>query len=50
MDGACGLCGGKRGEYRVLLGKPGRKRQLGRPKIIWENNIKKGHLRNRIGA
>jgi hypothetical protein len=26
--------------YRVLVGKPERKRQLGRPRRRWENNIK----------
>ena len=26
--------------YRVLLGKPGGKRPLGRPRRRWENNIK----------
>ena len=28
-----------RGVYRVLVGKPERKRQLGRPKHRWEDNI-----------
>ena len=32
--------GEKRGIYRVLDGKPGRKRQLGRPGHGWEDNIK----------
>jgi hypothetical protein len=41
MDGACGTCGGKKEvNTGVLLGKPERKRQLGRPKNIWESNIK----------
>jgi len=26
--------------YRVLVGKPERKRPLGRPRFRWENNIK----------
>jgi len=26
--------------YRVLVGKPGRKRLLGRPRHRWEDNIK----------
>ena len=26
--------------YRVLVGKPERKRPLGRPRLIWEDNIK----------
>jgi len=32
--------GERRGAYRVLVGKPDGKRQLGRPKLTWENNIK----------
>jgi len=32
--------GERRGVYRVLVGKPERKRQLGRPRRRWENNIK----------
>jgi hypothetical protein len=32
--------GGRRGIYRVLVGKPERKRPLGRPRLIWEDNIK----------
>jgi hypothetical protein len=30
----------RRGVYRVLMGKPERKRPLGRPKRRWEDNIK----------
>ena len=29
-----------RNEYRVLVGKPGNKRPLGRPRHRWEDNIK----------
>jgi len=29
-----------RGVYRVLVGKPERKRSLGRPRRRWEDNIK----------
>jgi len=29
----------RRGVYRVLVGKPGRKRQLGRPRRRWEDNV-----------
>jgi hypothetical protein len=29
-----------RNAYRVLMGKPGRKRPLGRPRCRWEENIK----------
>jgi len=32
--------GEKRGVYRVLVGKPDRKRPLGRPKHRWDDNIK----------
>jgi len=32
--------GERRGVYRVLLGKPEGKRQLGRPRRRWEDNIK----------
>jgi len=33
------VCGERRGVYRVLVGKPEGKRQLGRPKSRWEDNI-----------
>jgi hypothetical protein len=29
-----------RGVYRVLMGKPERKRPLGRPRLRWEDNIR----------
>jgi hypothetical protein len=32
--------GESRGVYRVLVGKPGGKSPLGRPRRRWENNIK----------
>jgi len=32
--------GERRGVYRVVVGKPEGKRQLGRPRHRWENNIK----------
>ena len=32
--------GEDRGVHRVLVGKPERKRSLGRPILRWENNIK----------
>ena len=32
--------GERRGVYRVLVGKPERKRALGRPRRRWEDNIK----------
>jgi hypothetical protein len=32
--------GEKRGAYRILVGRPEGRRQLGRPMRRWENNIK----------
>ena len=32
--------GERRGVYRVLVGKPERKRPLARPRLRWEDNIK----------
>jgi hypothetical protein len=32
--------GERRGVYRVLVGKPEGKRQLGRPRPRWKDNIK----------
>ena len=32
--------GGRRGVYRILVGKPEEKRPLGRPRHKWEDNIK----------
>jgi len=32
--------GERRGIYRVVVGKPEEKRQLGRPRSKWEDNIK----------
>ena len=32
-----------RGVYRVLVGKPERKRPLGRPRRRWDDNIKVDH-------
>jgi hypothetical protein len=32
--------GKRRGLYRILVGKPERKRPLGRPRRRWEDNIK----------
>jgi hypothetical protein len=32
--------GEKRNAYRILVGKPERKRPLGRPRSRWEDNIK----------
>ena len=40
MGGACRAYGERRGVYRVLVGKPERKGPFGRPRYIWEVNIK----------
>jgi len=32
--------GERRGVYRFLVGKPERKRPLGRPSPVWDDNIK----------
>jgi hypothetical protein len=39
MGWACSMDGEERGVYRVLVGKPEGKRQLGRPRFRWEGNI-----------
>jgi hypothetical protein len=41
MGGACSTYWERRGLHRVLVGKPEGKRQLGRPRPRWEDNIKK---------
>jgi len=40
LTGHVARMGERRGVYRVLVGKPERKRQLGRPRRGWEDNIK----------
>jgi hypothetical protein len=40
MGGACSTYVERKGVYRVLVGKPQGRRQLGRPKRRWEDNIK----------
>jgi hypothetical protein len=40
MGGACSTYGGRRGLYRVLVGKPEGKRPLGIPRLRWEDNIR----------
>jgi hypothetical protein len=40
MGRACGTCGGKIGAYRILVGRPDRKKPIGRPKHRWEVNNK----------
>jgi hypothetical protein len=34
------IWGERRGLYRILVGKPEGRRPLGRPRGIWEDNIK----------
>ena len=41
MGGACNTYAG-RSVHKVLVGKPEGKRQLGRPRCRWEDNIKMG--------
>jgi hypothetical protein len=40
MGGACRTYGERRGEFRVLVGKPEEKKPLGRHRRRWEDNIK----------
>jgi len=40
MYGHVARMGERRGVYRVLVKKPEGKRQLGRPMLRWEDNIK----------
>jgi hypothetical protein len=40
MGGARACKGERRGAYRVLVGKPEGKRQLGKPRHRWEDNTK----------
>jgi hypothetical protein len=40
VGGTCGTHGEGRGVYKVLVGRPERKRPVGRPRRKWEDNIK----------
>jgi hypothetical protein len=40
MGGTCSTMGERKCVYRVLMGKPERKRPLGRPRHRWDDNIK----------
>jgi len=42
--------GERRGVYRVLVGKPEGKTPLGRPRRIWEDNIKMDLQEMRCGG
>jgi hypothetical protein len=50
MEGACSAYGEGRGVYRVLVGKPERRRPLGRPSRRWEDNIKMDLQEVRVGV
>jgi hypothetical protein len=40
IGGACSTYGEKTGAYRILVERPEGKTPLGRPRCIWEDNIK----------
>jgi hypothetical protein len=40
MSWACSTSGGKRNAYRILVGKPERKRPPGRPRRRWIDSIR----------
>jgi hypothetical protein len=40
MGRAYNTHGEQRDAYRILVGKPERKKRLGRPRHMWEDNIK----------
>jgi hypothetical protein len=40
MGGACSTNGEKRNTYRLLMGKPERKRPPGRPRRRWVDNVR----------
>jgi hypothetical protein len=40
MDRTCSTHGEKKNAYRILVGKPERRRPLGRPRRGWEDNIR----------
>jgi hypothetical protein len=42
MGRACNTHEAKRNAYRILVGKPEGKRPLGRPRRMWEDDIKMG--------
>ena len=39
MEGHIARMGERRGAYRFLVGKPERKRPLGRPKLRWDDKV-----------
>jgi len=44
MGGHVARMGTRRGVYSILVGKPERKRPLGRPRRRWEDNINTGRF------
>jgi hypothetical protein len=40
MGGLCSTYGGSRGVYRFLVGKTEGRGELGRPRSMWDDNIK----------
>jgi hypothetical protein len=44
MSGACSSNGEKRDVYRLLVGKPGEKRPLGRPRRRWVDRSWSGRI------
>jgi hypothetical protein len=40
----------KRNAYRILVGKPQRKRQIGRPRCRWVDNMKMELMRDSMGC
>jgi hypothetical protein len=49
-DGHVAHMGEGRGVYRVLVGRPEGKRPLGRPRLMWEDNIKMNLREIRVGS
>jgi hypothetical protein len=49
MGRACSTNGEEMNEYRILVGNPEGKRPLGRPRRRWEDNIRMGLKRDRMG-
>jgi len=48
VGGPCSTYGEGRCVYIVLVGRPERKRPLGRPRVWWKDNIKIDFSENRI--
>jgi hypothetical protein len=49
MGRVCSTNGAKRNACRISVGKPVRKRPLGRPRRRWVDNIKMDFKRDRMG-